>query len=37
MKKILALLAFMPRWVPGKQRGKPVRVQYHVPVKFRLR
>ncbi|NNC95885.1 MAG: energy transducer TonB [Chitinophagales bacterium] len=26
----------MPRWTPGKQRGKPVRVQYIVPIKFRL-
>lgn len=23
-------------WTPGKQRGNPVRVQYHVPVKFKL-
>ncbi len=26
----------MPRWTPGKQRGKPVRVQYNLPVKFIL-
>jgi protein TonB len=25
----------MPRWVPGKQDGKPVRVRYNVPVSFR--
>lgn len=24
------------RWTPGKQRGRPVRVQYIIPVKFRL-
>ena len=24
------------RWTPGKQRGKAVRVQYNLPVKFRL-
>jgi protein TonB len=26
----------MPRWTPGKQRGKSVRVQYNLPVKFTL-
>ena len=26
----------MPRWIPGKQNGSPVRVQYTVPVTFRL-
>lgn len=26
----------MPSHVPGKQRGKPVRVQYVVPIKFKL-
>jgi len=26
----------MPRWTPGKQRGKAVRVQYNLPVKFTL-
>ena len=24
------------RWIPGKQNGKPVRVQYNLPVKFKL-
>lgn len=24
------------RWIPGKQQGKPVRVQFNLPVKFRL-
>lgn len=27
----------MPNWVPGKQNGKLVRVQYNLPVKFTLR
>lgn len=27
----------MPPWKPGKQRGKPVRVQFTLPVKFTLR
>ena len=26
----------MPSWKPGKQRGKPVRVQYNLPIKFTL-
>ncbi|GHS85058.1 protein TonB [Bacteroidia bacterium] len=26
----------MPKWSPGKQRGKPVRVQFTMPVKFVL-
>jgi len=26
----------MPQWTPGKQRGKSVRVQYNLPVKFTL-
>lgn len=26
----------MPQWTPGKQRGKAVRVQYNLPVKFTL-
>ena len=26
----------MPRWIPGKQRGVPVRVKYNLPVKFVL-
>lgn len=27
----------MPRWSPGKQRGKPVRVQFNLPVGFDLK
>ncbi len=26
----------MPKWSPGKQKGKPVRVSYNLPVKFTL-
>lgn len=28
------ILELMPKWVPGKQRGKPVDVRYNVPIKF---
>ena len=27
----------MPKWSPGKQRGKSVKVQYRIPIKFTLR
>ena len=27
----------MPKWKPGKQRGKAVRVQYNLPIKFQLK
>ena len=26
----------MPKWKPGKQRGKAVRVSYNLPVNFKL-
>jgi protein TonB len=26
----------MPKWEPGKQRGKPVRVQFNMPILFKL-
>jgi TonB family protein len=32
----LDLIKAMPKWTPGKQDGKPVRVQYVVPLKFKL-
>ena len=27
----------MPKWIPGKQRGKPVRVHFNLPIKFTLK
>ncbi|MBO7050049.1 MAG: energy transducer TonB [Bacteroidaceae bacterium] len=35
-KEALRVIAGMPKWKPGSQRGKPVRVKYTVPVNFRL-
>jgi protein TonB len=35
-KEALRVITAMPRWTPGKQRGKPVRVKFTVPVTFRL-
>ena len=26
----------MPKWTPGKQRGKPVRVMFTIPINFTL-
>lgn len=35
-KEALRVINTMPKWTPGQQRGKPVRVKYTVPVTFRL-
>ena len=32
----IRVLSTMPKWTPGKQRGKEVRVKYTVPIAFRL-
>ena len=32
----IRLIGTMPKWKPGMQRGKPVRVKFTVPVMFRL-
>ncbi len=36
-KEAVRVINSIPKMKPGKQRGKPVRVQYTVPVKFALR
>lgn len=35
-KEAIRLVCSMPKWKPGKQSGKPVRVSYSVPISFRL-
>jgi protein TonB len=35
-EEALRVVSNMPRWEPGKQRGKPVRVQFNMPIKFTL-
>lgn len=35
-KEALRVVKAMPKWSPGEQRGKPVRVKYTLPVMFRL-
>lgn len=36
-KEAVRVVQIMPKWIPGKQRGKPVRVAYHLPITFELR
>ena len=35
-KEAVRVIQSMPKWKPGKQRGKAVRVRYTLPVMFRL-
>ncbi len=35
-KEAIRVIKSMPKWKPGKQRGKAVRVKYTVPVNFKL-
>lgn len=35
-KEALRVVNALPKWKPGKQRGKPVRVSYTVPINFVL-
>ncbi len=36
-EEAIRVVKAMPAWEPGKQRGKPVRVQYNLPIRFTLR
>ena len=35
-KEAERVIKSMPKWKPGEQRGKAVRVKYTLPVNFRL-
>jgi protein TonB len=35
-EEALRVVATLPKWKPGKQRGVPVRVSYTVPISFKL-
>lgn len=35
-KEAVRVIQTMPKWIPGKQRGKAVRVSYTVPINFKL-
>lgn len=36
-EEAIRVVKAMPAWEPGKQRGKPVRVQYNLPIRFTLK
>jgi len=33
-KECLRVISTMPKWTPGKDKGKPVRVSFNLPVKY---
>jgi protein TonB len=35
-EEAIRVVRMMPRWQPGKQRGRPVRVQFMMPIRFTL-
>ncbi len=35
-QEALRVVNMMPKWNPGKQRGRPVRVQFNLPIRFKL-
>lgn len=35
-KEAVRVVKSMPKWTPGKQRGKPVRVSFTLPINFQL-
>ena len=36
-EEAIRVVKSMPKWSPGKQRGKAVKVQYNLPIRFTLR
>ncbi|HRS54282.1 MAG TPA: energy transducer TonB [Bacteroidales bacterium] len=35
-EEAIRVVKAMPKWIPGKQRGQPVRVQFNMPINFVL-
>lgn len=35
-KNAMEVVTKMPKWTPGKQDGKPVKVQYNLPISYKL-
>lgn len=35
-KECLRIVSAMPKWCPGEQDGKAVKVSYNLPIRFRL-
>ena len=33
-KEAARVMRFIPKWIPGEENGKPVRVKYHLPIHF---
>lgn len=36
-QEAVRVIQSMPKWIPGKQRGRPVRVAYNMPITFELK
>ena len=36
-KEAVRVVSAMPKWKPGMQNGKPVRVEFNLPIHFQLR
>jgi TonB family protein len=35
-EEAVRVISSMPKWKPGKQKGKPVRVNYQIPISFQI-
>lgn len=35
-QEALRMISVMPKWTPGYDKGKPVRVRFQIPIRFRL-
>jgi hypothetical protein len=35
-EEAVRVVSAMPIWVPGTQKGKPVRVKFNLPIRFKL-
>ncbi|MHB1279261.1 MAG: energy transducer TonB [Bacteroidia bacterium] len=35
-EEVLRIVRLMPNWIPGKQKGKPVKIRFVLPIKFQL-
>ena len=35
-KEVLRVIRFMPRWIPGRETGRPISVRYTIPFTFHL-
>ena len=35
-KEAVRVIKLMPKWIPGTQRGRPVRTQFNLPIVFEL-